>query len=89
MAPADRVYTALVAFEHLDAFPFMLFHTLPYPDRRVVGRRSEEASVGGERECPDRGRVPGERLEAVPVLLRVVDVELYGVVVGGGGEDLR
>ena len=35
LAPADRVYTALVAFEHLDAFPLMLFHTLPYPE---IGR---------------------------------------------------
>ena len=89
----------LVALESLDALAALGLVTgavvesrvikLPHLDCLIQGAGDEVAAVGGEGECPDSGRMPWECLETVPILLRVVNVELYCVVVRRGGEDLR
>ena len=78
-----------MSLEGIYMFPFVFLDALPYAYRGIVRRRCEEPTVGRERERPHSGCMSGECLEAVPVLLWVIDVELYCVIVGGGCEDLR
>ena len=71
----------------LHPLPFLL--PPPYPNSQVVRGRSKELPTRREGERPDRRGVPCERLEVVPVVVRIVDVQLNGVVVGARGEDLE
>lgn len=58
-------------------------------NRAVVGRGGKEGPIGGEGNGPDRRAVAGQRMEGVPVVLRVIRVEVDSVVVRSRSEDLQ
>ena len=69
--------------------PPPLFLLPPYPNSQVIRRTRKELPTRRKGERPDGRCVCRERLEVVPVVVWVVDVELDGVVVGAGCEDLE
>ena len=89
LPPAHRINSPLVTRKNKQPNPLMLCHPLPHADRLVIGRRRKVVTRGWPRDWPNCGCVPGKCGEAVPVVWRIVYVELDGIVVWAWGEYLR
>lgn len=76
------------ALQDTHRLPHVLAESRPDADRFVIGGGGEVVAAGRPGEGPDGRGVPFESDKGVPVVVRIVCVELDGVVVGCRGKDL-
>lgn len=74
--------------ERFRPFPLIALNSPPYPHSKVIRCAREVLPARAKGQRPHGGRVPCESRKVVPVIVWVVDEELYGIVVGAGGKDL-
>lgn len=85
--PANGINTPLMTLQNKYTSPFIFLHLFPNPHRTILTPARQIRSIRGKGDTPYGAGMSSKSGEAVPIVVWVVYVELYGVVVGGACED--